>query len=122
MVRFEVYVLSRALWQTRGQVLRGYDRWLTEGDDVTCEECGYVYSSSDAGCDPCEYWIEDMCAQVHSIAGKLGDRQLMDFMCDEQAMSKALRTRDDWRELLEQPLKRLEDITPDSENLCGASE
>lgn len=40
--------------------MKSYDRWRTEGDDIKCETCGYVYTQADGGCDPCELRKEEM--------------------------------------------------------------
>ena len=39
--------------------MKSYDRWRTEGDDIKCTTCGYVYTQADGGCDPCELRKEE---------------------------------------------------------------
>tara|TARA_R100000734_G_C3283805_1_gene76908 strand:+ start:421 stop:705 length:285 start_codon:yes stop_codon:yes gene_type:complete len=40
--------------------MKSYDRWRTEGVDIKCDACGYVYTEADGGCDPCELSKEEM--------------------------------------------------------------
>ena len=40
--------------------MKSYDRWRTEGADIKCTTCGYVYTEADGGCDPCEMRKEEM--------------------------------------------------------------
>jgi predicted ATP-dependent serine protease len=85
--------------------MKSYDRWITEGDDHTCTCCGYVYTDSDGGCPACQRWSEGIANEIYKLAQKLKDSELLEFMCDDDAI-ETLTTRDQWTELLEETQER----------------
>lgn len=86
--------------------MKSYDKWVTEGDDHTCDQCGYVYTSADGGCTPCEAWKEAVCEEIYHLAEQLNDTELIHFLCDGEAMSLELSTREKWLDLLDQTRAR----------------
>ena len=87
--------------------MKSYDRLMTEGHDIKCRCCGYVYTEADGYCDPCDIWKEAMSDQIHAMAESLEDQDLVYFMEDGQAMAKALDTRQKWIDLFEDTAERL---------------
>ena len=93
--------------------MKCYDNWITEGDDITCTECGYVYTQADGGCDPCMIWTEQTCETIYQIAESIKDYQLMDFLNDFRAASEHLNTRDKWSQLLEETSEKQRKLRQD---------
>lgn len=87
--------------------MKSYDRLMTEGHDIKCQCCGYVYTEADGYCDPCDIWKEAMSDQIHAMAESLEDQDLVYFLNDHQATAQALDTRQKWIDLFENTTERL---------------
>lgn len=59
--------------------MSSYDKWRTEGDTHTCDECGTRYTSADGGCTPCADWRADLMQMAIEKLQTMTNDELDDF-------------------------------------------